>query len=193
MNLDDCPGRPRSLAEIDRWKAVEFRQLLLYTGPVVLRGILSRQVMNHFMLLSVGISLLAHPDLYLSCNEYAHELLKSFIAQSASIYGPEFVVYNVHGLQHLAADAKMHGCLDASISFPFENKLKFVKHLVRKPEVPLSQVVRRLSESEVVHKCSETENLPYTLSLEHCSGPVSPGVVYLHQYRKHKKKSMIIR
>jgi hypothetical protein len=52
------------------------------------------------------------------------------------------VVYNVHGLLHLAADAKLHGCLDTFSAFPYENELKSIKCLVRKAEVPLSQVVR---------------------------------------------------
>ena len=143
--------RPRSISEIDRWKAVEFRQFLLYTSMIVLPGIVSEEVFNHFMLLCVGIRLLAHPVHHHSFNSYAHELLELFVQQSSRLYGPEFVVYNVHSLVHLSAEVMAHGCLDSFSAFPFENELKNIKRLVRKAEDPLTQVIRRLSEFQLSH------------------------------------------
>ena len=42
--------QPRSLKDLDRWKATELRQFLLYSGPVVLRKILSDDACQHFWL-----------------------------------------------------------------------------------------------------------------------------------------------
>ena len=50
--------RPRSLYEFNRWKATEFRQLLLYTGQVVLVGKLPDEMYKNFLLLAVSI----HPS-----------------------------------------------------------------------------------------------------------------------------------
>jgi len=36
---NDFVRRPRSIRDVKQWKAVEFRNFLLYTGPVVLRDI----------------------------------------------------------------------------------------------------------------------------------------------------------
>lgn len=44
--------KPRSLQELERWKATEFRQFLLYTGPVVLHGIVDPDLYHHFLCLS---------------------------------------------------------------------------------------------------------------------------------------------
>lgn len=41
--------QPRSLCELERWKATEYRQFLLYTGPVVLRKVVNESVYETFM------------------------------------------------------------------------------------------------------------------------------------------------
>lgn len=40
--------KPRTLNEVKRWKATEFRQFLYYTGPVVLLNIVNKKNMNIF-------------------------------------------------------------------------------------------------------------------------------------------------
>lgn len=73
--------KPRSLRDLDRWKATEFRQFLLYTGPVMLSTFLDRNMYSNFMLLFSGIAILVSPRL--SCYiQYAHTLLKSLWQRS---------------------------------------------------------------------------------------------------------------
>lgn len=74
--IPDCFARKlRGLEDLDRWKATEFRQFALYTGKIVLKGVLH--------------------------SSYAHDLLRYFAEKGAILYG-QFLVYNVHSLLHLA-------------------------------------------------------------------------------------------
>lgn len=59
----DFVRRPRSLKDVKLWKAVEFRHFILYTGPVVLKHILKKDVYNHFITLHVAVTILASPSL----------------------------------------------------------------------------------------------------------------------------------
>lgn len=45
---------------------------------------------------------------------------------------------------HLAQDAKVHGTLDCFSAFMFENFMKTLNKMVRKPQSPCSQVVKRI-------------------------------------------------
>lgn len=164
--------KPRSLAERLRWKATELRQFLLYTGPLVLRGVLPEEMYNNFMLLSVAISILANPRLCSALNAFVKRLLVSFVEHFSKLYGPEFVVYNIHGLIHLSDDVKIHGHLDVISGFPFENYLCTLKKMIRKPHSPLTQVIRRVSEVHNQKHSVEVKWPKTQVNIEHRNGPV---------------------
>lgn len=168
--------RPRALDERLRWKATELRQFLLYTGPVVLRDVLTTEVYQNFMLLSVSIYILASPTYCLLLNDFANTLLRSFVKHFGELYGQGFLVYNIHGLCHLSDDVKVHGHLDLISGFPFENYLKRIKGMVRKPSSPLQQIIRRISELDSTSfKDEETLKTYKTLKMLHSDGPVPQG------------------
>lgn len=170
--------RPRSLRELDRWKATEFRQFLLYTGPVVLAGFLDRNMYHNFMLLSTAISILVSPE-HLNLADYAGQMLKSFVNHFGELYGKDQIVYNVHCLVHLADEVKRHGCLDSFSAFPYENHLGKIKKLIRKPEFPLAQLIRRLSEVTATKLDADAD---ITLKREHFVGPIVVGMGVNAQY-----------
>ena len=153
-----CPSefvrQPRGLNEVRRWKATEFRQFLLYTGPLVLKSVLNEDRYTHFLTLSLAMRIMldSNDNFRNSHLSYAHELLVFFVQKSKELYGNSFAVYNVHNLIHLKDDSLTFGCsLDEISSFPFEDYLQLIKKFVRKSQSPLSQIAKRISELEGFH------------------------------------------
>lgn len=143
-------SKPRPIRDLEHWKATEYRQFILYTGPTVLKKILAPQFYQHFLCFHVAITILANPNTYLSKNNYAQELLIYFVNNFGELYGKKYNSHNLHNLLHLSRDCIRHGPLDQFSAFPFENKLQQIKRLVRSPSLPLQQVYRRLVEREKI-------------------------------------------
>lgn len=51
-------SRQHHLKDIQRWKATELRQFLFYTGFVVINNLVSSEICNNFMVLSIAMRIL---------------------------------------------------------------------------------------------------------------------------------------
>ena len=176
--------KPRPLTDLCHWKATEYRQFLLYSGPLILKDILPGELYQHFIYLHCGIKILCSKSLCIKYNNYASKLLRHFLKESRKLYGDHFVSYNVHCMIHLPRDVLQFGPLDNFSCFPFKNFLQSLKSLISCSRNPLCQLVKRLSESSRFRKSPGSQtNSDVILSKLHTNGPVL-GEVHGKQYRR---------
>lgn len=188
--------KPRSLSELSRFKATEFRQLLIYTGQVVFKPFLSEDCFNHFMALNIAMVILLSTNMneYI---DYARNLLEYFVKNFEIIYGKHLVSHNVHGLLHIVDDYENFGPLDNISAFPFENFMKNIKKKLRKHELPLQQLVKRFHEEfnqakeyKIGQKNTCSKQLYF--KKEHTNGPLLTNLIG-PQYSTVHLKDMIIK
>lgn len=137
--------KPRSLIFIKQWKATEFRQILFYTGLVVFRHVLCKDLYQHFVTLHVAVRILASKDLHEHLN-YAQLLLEHFVDSFSILYRNYLISHNVHGLLHITEDVRYFKNVENFSAFKFENFMYFIKKLIRKSEKPLQQLFNRYNE-----------------------------------------------
>ncbi|CAN7944463.1 unnamed protein product, partial [Ixodes pacificus] len=167
----DFARKPRSLVDLDRWKAVEFRLLVLYTGPVVLHGKVPEPFFFNFTVLHTAVTVLCSPRYCHEFVDFAEQLLVHFVKTYIELYGKDGVSHNVHNLIHLANDVRAHGPLHSFSAFPFENFMGSLKALLRKPERPLEQLYNRVMERRSVSTLKVLNNERHFF-LKHGDGPL---------------------
>ncbi len=102
-------------------------------------------------------------------------------------------MYNTHSLIHLAQDARKYGALDSVSCFPFENYLGHLKRMVRRPQNPVEQIVRRVDEKQTFNRDSKGSSaLEEHLKQPHFSGPTPPGFSTCTQFKQCQYKGMTI-
>lgn len=188
--------KPRSLQELDNWKATEYRTFLLYTGPVVLKTILDSNRYDHFLLLSIAMRILMNHD---SANYgLAHNLLNEFVAQMEHLYSQLHLGFNVHCLLHLVDDVKEFGSIDVINAFKYENYLQQIKKMVKKRNQSAVQIYNRLVEKSthaIVKKdtneiiCKNTKNSCFIKSNSLFLSVNAPDNFYYYENRIFKMTS----
>lgn len=136
--------KPRSLKNIEHYKAAEFRLFALYLAPVLLKeSNVNSTVYDNFMNFFVAYRLLlgeegvVHPD---NCN-LAESLLEEFVRDFKDMYGE--LSFNFHSLLHLADVVRHHGPLDRYSAYKFENWYQLLRKWIRKPSDLFKQVHTR--------------------------------------------------
>ncbi|XP_051155714.1 uncharacterized protein LOC127278180 [Leptopilina boulardi] len=87
--------RPRGLFDYAHWKATEFRTFHLYTGPIVLKNVLSPDVYAHFLLLHVAITILVNDNHISSIVRGLRPQLPTEQRQNSSNNEEEHVSYKI--------------------------------------------------------------------------------------------------
>lgn len=86
----DFSRKPRSIQEVNRWKATEFRQFLLYTGIIVLKDVLTEECFLNFLCFSISMRILLSEG-NLQLLNYTNKLLKYFVKSFQYIQGDFFI------------------------------------------------------------------------------------------------------
>lgn len=172
----DFVRKPRSLDELARWKATEFRLFLLYVGPIAIYSIVPNAVYQHFLSLNIAMTIYLSPN-YSHLAHYAKLFIHDFVKKFGSIYGEHFISHNMHALIHLHEDYENYGSLDNVSCFKFENYMSILKKMVRKNDKPLQQVVKRCEERNAslsfTTSLSKPNNIFITYENVHFDGPLT--------------------
>ncbi|KAF4522173.1 hypothetical protein B566_EDAN007319 [Ephemera danica] len=192
----ECARKPRSLKHFEKFKATEFRQILLYTSPVILHHLIAdgkKEYYDTFMELHVASTILCSEKSGDAEILYAKELFIHFIQSFKVLFRRTLLSHNVHSLTHLADEVLMLGHLDRFSAFPFENYLQKIKKHLKNSGKMLQQLVLRLDEKKknVLRKPAIPVGAMIHLN-QHNSGPLFPGCVD-PQFKKIQFTNFVLR
>lgn len=138
---------------------------------------------DHFKILHAAIFILSHPNLAVQLCNYAQSLLIQLVKTFDDFFGPRSKIYNIHSLIHLPDDVRNFGKpLDDISAFDLENLLGKIKRSLCCGNKPLSQLSRRLSESNFN---SSKYSFKWELKRKHEHGPLFVDVEsFVNQYKE---------
>lgn len=148
--------KPRSLTEVSSFKATEFRQMLLYTLPVLLKDLVSTDLYVNVLKLHVAIRLLSDPTKYKENINAARELIKEFVDEYDSIFGKENFTFYTHCLLHVADYVELYGPLYSLSAYKYENHMRVIKRLLRRKHGHLKQFFNRIEEMRLADELTST-------------------------------------
>lgn len=148
--------KPRTLKDKEKFKANEWRNLLLYYLRYSLGSILGNSYVEHFHLLSASVFILSKSNIHVDEVEKAGKMLEKFVKEFESLYGNQHVTMNVHLLRHIAVAIINSGPLWSQSMFAFEQS----NGELVKGAKGYHHVLHQISEKYVMHCALPAEKKP---------------------------------
>jgi len=137
---------PRSLGEAGFWKAVEFKNFVLYWGVAIVEGMLNRDQIYHFRLLMISLRILESEE-YKQYWPITKLMLEKYVSDFPNLYGAHHMVCAIHKLLHLTDECEQFGPLYSFSSYPFESYIAVIQSLTLRSKVNcLAQINNRVIE-----------------------------------------------
>lgn len=93
--------KPRSLEQMPKWKAIEWRNWLLFYAIPCLQGCIPQKYIDHLAMLSNTVFLLSQGVIRRQDLERARELMHRYIALYERYFDKRHIIYNIHLAEHL--------------------------------------------------------------------------------------------
>lgn len=147
--------KPRDLTELSGFKATEFRQMLLYTLPVLLKNIVSPQLYEEVLKLHVAIRLLSDPNRYKDNIEASKKLIEDFVFNYDETIGSKHFTFYTHCLLHISDCVDLYGYLYSWSAYKYENHMRLIKRLLRRKHGHIKQFFNRIDEMAYADEIAE--------------------------------------
>lgn len=155
----------RPVKEFVHYKAVEFRILILYLGPVIFKNSLPCEFYYNFLLLHYAIYSFCSPVYCTSLYSEAEGCIEKFNETAERLFCGRLQTYNTHIIRHLPEFVKMYGCLDSWSAFVYENYLGLLKRRLKCMNGMMQQTINNLNIMTHIFSTGENFNFSYTSDL----------------------------
>ena len=156
----------RTLNEFSHYKAVEFRMLLLYLGPIIFKNVLPLEYYSHFLLLHYSMYCFCSPDFSNTFFAEAEGCIERFCETSETLFHNRLQTYNTHVIRHIPEFVRLYGVLDSWSAFIYENYLGLLKRRLRctsgmfKQTINNLNIMNHLFARENIHEFSYSSHPP---------------------------------
>lgn len=164
---------PRKFTEMAFWRAHEWANFLYYYSLAIFeelvdRGLMKREVMDHWVTLIQGIALINSREISRDDVIKGGRLIYDYHVKMPQIHGEGCCTYNLHATTHMAGLVNEHGPLWAVAMFMYESFNSTVLNSSNGTQYVPLQIAERLSLKrplQILHQKVE-ESYPNSFSVE---------------------------